>query len=123
MQRLGRQLLLAGLGIVAGFLIIAGSPITAPATPRDVLLEDLSMLGEVENDIYHRAERPGAIVRVVPWLDDDGNYSLIAISEVGWVYQCGSNPNEWTLVGNIYGQWMSGALSSQDSPRVLRGTR
>jgi len=123
MQRLGRHLLLAGLGIVAGCIFIAGSPVTAPATPRDVLLEDLSQLGEIENDIYHRAERPGAIVRVVPWMDADGNYSVIAISEVGWVYQSGSSPDEWILVGNIYGQWMPGALSSQDSPRVIRGTR
>jgi len=112
MQRLGRHLLLAGLGIVAGFIIIAGSPITAPATPRDVLLEDLDTLGPIENDIYHRAERPGAIVRVVPWVGADGSYSLIAVSEAGWVYESDGGPDEWVLIGNIYGQWTSGAITS-----------
>ena len=62
-------------------------------------------------------------MRVVPWVGADGSYSLIAVSEVGWVYQSNGSPDEWTLIGNIYGQWMSGALSSQDAPRVIRGTR
>jgi hypothetical protein len=111
MQRLGRHLLLAGLGLVAGFVVLVASPITAPATPREVMLQDLRMPNEIENDIYHRPERPGNIVRVVPWVEN-GSYSLIAVSECGWVYQSGDNPNEWTLVGNIYGEWTPGAITS-----------
>jgi hypothetical protein len=112
MQRLGRHLLLAGLVLAAGLIVLAGSPITAPATPRDVMLEDLRTPGPIENDIYHRAERPGNIVRVVPWVGADGSYSLIAVSEVGWVYQTGAGPTEWTLIGNIYWEWTPGALPS-----------
>ncbi|HWN81684.1 MAG TPA: hypothetical protein VNM87_06290 [Candidatus Udaeobacter sp.] len=112
MQRLGRQLLLAGLVLAAGFIVLAVSPITAPATPREVMLEDLDTLGPIENDIYHRAERPGAIVRVVPWVGADGSYSLIAVSEVGWVYQSDGGPGDWVLIGNIYGEWTPGAISS-----------
>jgi hypothetical protein len=112
MQRLGRQLLLAGLVLAAGIIMLASSPITAPATPRDVLLQDLYTPGEIENDIYHRAERPGAIVRVVPWVGADGSYSLIAVSETGWVYQTGEGPTDWLLIGNIYWEWTPGAISS-----------
>jgi len=75
-------------------------PNTFASTSRDVLIEDLTT-GSVEADIYHRAERPGRVVRIVPWLEADGDFSLLAITEVGWVYQSGDDPSEWTLVGRI----------------------
>jgi hypothetical protein len=70
------------------------------ATGRDVLIEDLTV-GSTEDDVYHRDERPGAVVRVVPWIREDGSYSLLAVTEVGWVYQAGDDPSEWTLIGRI----------------------
>jgi hypothetical protein len=70
------------------------------STSREVLIEDLTV-GSTEDDIYHRDERPGRIVRLVPWVDEDGGYSLLAITEVGWVYQSGDDASEWTLIGRI----------------------
>lgn len=81
-------------------LLIAGQVVTAHATSREVMIEDLT-IGHIENDIHHRAERPGKIVRVVPWIQADGSYAVVAITEVGWVYQSTDSMN-WTLVGQVF---------------------
>ena len=82
-------------------VVCSALPISAGASSREVLLEDL-LVGAVENDIHHRPERPGKIVRVVPWMGEDGSYSVLAISEVGWVYKAEGDPGNWILVGRIF---------------------
>lgn len=82
-------------------LSLVGMPVASARSSRDVLLEDLT-IGSSEADIYHRAERPGAVVRLVPWVDGDGSAYLLAITELGWVYRSGDNPSEWTLVARIF---------------------
>ncbi len=83
--------------VAAGILVSTSS---AFAAPREVLIEDLT-LGHIRNDIHHRPERPGKVVRVVPWVGAEGGYSVIAITEVGWVYQS-SDASSWQLVGRIF---------------------
>ena len=41
------------------------------------------------------------VVVAAPWIDRDGSYSVLAITEVGWVYQA-RETDEWVLVGRIY---------------------
>jgi hypothetical protein len=82
-------------------LCVAILPSLSAASSRDVMLEDLRTT-EVQDDLYHRGERPGKVVRVVPWIDEDGDYSVLAITEVGWVYQAAGDPSEWVLIGRIF---------------------
>jgi hypothetical protein len=84
--------------------VVAVSPRSVSATSREVMLEDLTLpdqLGPIQDDIHHRAERPGRVVRVVPWFAPDGTYRVLAITEAGWVYESGSDPSQWSLVGRV----------------------
>jgi hypothetical protein len=82
-------------------LLVVTLPGPSGASSRDVMLEDLRA-PEIQDDLYHRGERPGRIVRVVPWMDEHGGYSVLAITEVGWVYQAMGDPSEWVLVGRVF---------------------
>ena len=97
--------------MAVGLLLVSAMPSDAPASPREVLLQDLIYRDPThpfDKDIYHRPERAGNIVRIIPWLGSDGSYSLLAISELGWVYQSLGGPGEWELVGCIYEEWIPG---------------
>jgi hypothetical protein len=90
------------MGLVLG--VVVAVPQLVSASSREVLLEDLpspERLGQVEDDIHHRAERPGKVVRVVPWFEQDGSYKVLVITEAGWVYESGADPSQWTLVGRV----------------------
>jgi hypothetical protein len=100
MQRIVLYAVLAGCALAMGLGVPA--PSTAVAASRAVLLEDLR-LEPVDNAIYHQPERPGKVVRVLPWLAEGGGYRLLAVTELGWVYLSGDDPSEWTLVGHILG--------------------
>ena len=78
-----------------------GLPAASARSSRDVLLEDLTVKS-TENDIYHMAERPGAVVRLIPWVDEDGSYHVLAVTELGWVYKSGSDASQWELIGRIF---------------------
>jgi hypothetical protein len=88
-------------GLVLG--VVVAVPQLGSASSRDVLLEDLRspVLGEIQDDIHHRAERPGKVVRIIPWFESDGSYRVVAITEAGWVYQSGDDPSEWAFIGRI----------------------
>jgi hypothetical protein len=110
MQRVVQHVVLMALG----FLLVSAMPSDAPASPREVLLQDLiyhDPTHPFDKDIYHRPERPGNIVRIVPWLGSDGSYSLLAISELGWVYQSQGGPDAWELVGCIYEEWIPACVT------------
>lgn len=98
MRRIHLVLVLA-LALGAGLLGSIGPP-AARASSRDVLLEDLR-IEPVQSAIYHQAERPGKVVRIVPWVEKDGGYRLLAVTELGWVFESGDDPGQWTLVGQI----------------------
>jgi hypothetical protein len=87
--------------VLAMAIAFTSLPVTALAASREVMLEDLEV-GEIQNDLYHRAARPGKVVRVVPWMSEDGRYTLLAVTETGWVYQTEADPTSWKLVGRIF---------------------
>lgn len=93
--------LLVLLGLVFGVMALV--PHGASTAPRHVMIQDLTApkIGPITDDMYFRAQRPGKVVRVVPWFEPDGSYRVLVITEVGWVYQSGDDPSEWTLVGRI----------------------
>lgn len=85
---------------------MAGNTMARRDPERDALLEDLrnfeqGQTGPVQDDVFHRPERPGKVVRVIPWMGPDGSYAIVAITEVGWVYRSGRDLSEWVLVGRI----------------------
>lgn len=85
---------------------MAGNTMARNDPERDALLEDLrnfehGQLGPVQDDVFHRPERPGKVVRVLPWMGPDGSYAIVAITEVGWVYRSGRDLSDWVLVGRI----------------------
>ena len=98
MRRIHLILFLLALALGAGLGSIG--PPAAQASSRDVLLEDLRM-EPVQSAIYYQAERPGKVVRIVPWVEEDGSYRLLAVTELGWVFESGGDPGQWTLVGQI----------------------
>ncbi len=85
---------------------MAGNTRARSDPERDALLEDLrnfeqGQTGPVQDDVFHRPERPGKVVRVLPWMGPDGSYAIVAITEVGWVYRSGRDLSDWVLVGRI----------------------
>jgi len=112
MSRAVRLWILSALIIIAAAAVLlpramAGSDTMARSdAERDALLEDLrnfehGQTGPVQDDVFHRPERPGKVVRVIPWMGPDGSYAIVAITEVGWVYRSGRDLSEWVLVGRI----------------------
>ncbi len=90
------------IAVAAAFLPRAGA---SEDPERTALLEDLrafqrGQVGPIGDDIFHHPERPGKVVRVVPWFGADGHYAIVAITEVGWVYRTNDLSN-WELVGKI----------------------
>ncbi len=74
------------------------------------MLEDLrafqrGQVGPVQDDIFHKPERPGKVVRALPWFDADGAYAIVVITEAGWVYRSGDDLSQWMLVGRVLEAW------------------
>jgi hypothetical protein len=106
MSRAVRLWILSALLIIAAAAVLLPRAMAGSDPERDALLEDLrafehGQTGPVQDDTFHHPERPGKVVRVIPWMGPDGSYAIVAITEVGWVYRSGQDLSEWILVGRI----------------------
>lgn len=108
MSRAVRLWILSALLIIAAAAVLLPRAMAGSDPERDAMLEDLrnferGQTGPVQDDVFHHPERPGKVVRVIPWLGADGTYAIVAVTEAGWVYRSGQDLSEWVLVGRILG--------------------
>jgi hypothetical protein len=106
MSRAVRLWILSALLIIVAAAAVFPRAMAGSDPERDALLEDLrnferGQIGPVADDVFHHPERPGKVVRVIPWVGPDGTYAIVAVTEAGWVYRSGRDLSEWTLAGRI----------------------